>query len=51
MRLARLTVLATLALGLLAVPLLAEARPLAKVSRIGLLGGTSPEVSPVWGGF
>jgi putative ABC transport system substrate-binding protein len=51
MRLARLTALAVLALGLLAVPFAAEAQSLAKVFRIGLLGGTSPEVSPFWREF
>ncbi len=35
------------ALAVFAVPLVAEAQPPAKVSRIGILGGTSPEVSPV----
>ena len=34
-------------LALLAAPLAAGAQPAAKVSRIGILGGTSPEVSPV----
>jgi putative ABC transport system substrate-binding protein len=34
-------------LTLLAAPLVAGAQPAVKVSRIGILGGTSPEVSPV----
>jgi putative ABC transport system substrate-binding protein len=38
-------------LGFLAAPLGAGAQAPAKVSRIGLLGGTSPEVSPYWGAF
>jgi putative ABC transport system substrate-binding protein len=38
-------------LGCLAAPLGAGAQPSAKVSRIGLLGGTSPEVSPYWAVF
>jgi putative ABC transport system substrate-binding protein len=40
-------VVALLLLALLATPLAAEAQPPAKVPRIGVLGGTSPEVSPV----
>jgi putative ABC transport system substrate-binding protein len=40
--------------GVVAAPLVANARPPAKVFRIGLLGGstpTSPEASHVWAGF
>jgi putative ABC transport system substrate-binding protein len=38
-------------LAVVAPPLVAEAQSPAKVSRIGLLGGTSPEISPYWAGF
>ncbi len=50
----RRTFLGTLAGGLLAAPLTADAQPAAKVYRIGLLGGYSPtskESSHVWEGF
>jgi putative tryptophan/tyrosine transport system substrate-binding protein len=42
---------AFLTLAALAAPFVAEAQPPAKVYRIGLLGGTSPEVSPIWERF
>jgi ABC-type uncharacterized transport system substrate-binding protein len=50
MRLARLTPLATLTLGLLAAPLAAEAQPAGKVPRIALLGSlpSAPEAPPAW---
>jgi putative ABC transport system substrate-binding protein len=41
MRLARLTVLVTLALALFAAPLAAEAQPVGKIPRMGFLGGAS----------
>ncbi len=44
--------LGTLAGGLLAAPLAAEAQPAAKVYRVGLLGGTPPTAEPrLWEGF
>jgi len=42
MRFARLTVLAILALSLLAAPFVAEAQPAGKVYRIGFLGNSTP---------
>jgi putative ABC transport system substrate-binding protein len=38
-------------LGLVSAPLVGEAQSPARVPRIGVLGGTSPEVSPVLRGF
>ena len=46
MRLARLTVLAVVAVALLAAPLTNEAQPTTKVPRIGDLE-TAPAVSPI----
>jgi putative ABC transport system substrate-binding protein len=47
----RRELLRAVTLGLLAAPLVAEAQSPAKVPRIGILGGTSPEVSAVLRGF
>jgi putative tryptophan/tyrosine transport system substrate-binding protein len=54
MRLARLTVLPTLALALLAAPMGAGAQQPTKVYRIGALGNalpTSPQAAPLWKAF